>query len=83
MTAPDWLVSRNGALAQGLTEHTVLVTLDGHPQYRLIATPAMGTFTCAVTQTNNGRRLDDGKKYSSNSDAISGGLEELRAKLGW
>jgi hypothetical protein len=83
MTAPDWLTARNGALTQGLGPNTMLVTLDGHPQWRLDALPAKGQFTCAVLQTNNGRRLDEGKNYPTRDAALAGGLDELRAKLGW
>jgi hypothetical protein len=83
MTAPDWLTARAGALAKGLSDRTVLVTLNGHPQWRLDALPAKGKFTCAVLQTNNGTRLDGGKEYASQEAALAGGLDELRAKLGW
>ena len=83
MTAPDWLTARNGGLVNGLSEKTVLVTLNGHPQWRLDALPAKGRFTCAVLQTNNGTRLDAGKEYPTREAALAGGLEELRVKLGW
>ena len=83
MTAPDWLTTRDGGLAQGLKEDVLLVTLNGHPQYRLDALPAKGKYTCAVVQTNNGQRLDGGKEYPTQEAAWAGGLEELRAKLGW
>jgi hypothetical protein len=83
MTAPDWLKARNGGLAKGLKDWTLLVTLDGEPLWRLDALPAKGKFTCAVMETNNGKRLDGGKEYPSQDAAWAGGLEELRAKLGW
>ena len=83
MTAPDWLKTRDGGLAQGLNENVLLVTLSGHPEYRLDAVPAKGKLTCAVIQTNNGRRLDGGAEYPTRDAALAGGLEELRAKLGW
>lgn len=83
MTPPEWLLNRNGGLSAGLNERTVLVTLNGHPQYRLVATPARGKFTCVVTQTNNGKRLDAGAEYTSLDHALKGGLDELRTKLGW
>jgi len=83
MTAPDWLTARAGALAKGLSDRTVLVTLNGHPQWRLDAVPARGKFSCAVLQTNNGQRLDAGKEYPTREAALAGGLEELRARLGW
>jgi hypothetical protein len=83
VNAPDWLARRGGALQPGLNAQTVMDTLDGHPQYRLYAAPAEGKFTCAIYQTNNGKRLDAGKPYASADDALSGGLEELRGALGW
>ena len=83
MTIPDWLASRNGDLAMGLSDKTLHVTLDGHPQWRLDAVPAKGHYTCAILQTNNGKRLDEGKEYPTLEAALAGGLEELRAKLGW
>lgn len=83
MTVPDWLSTRDGDLAKGLSDRTLLVTLNGHPQWRLDAVPAKGKFTCAVLQTNNGKRLDGGKEYPTQEAALAGGLEELRAKLGW
>jgi hypothetical protein len=83
MTAPDWLAARGGGLAPGLSDNVLLVTLDGHPQWRLEALPARGRSTCAVIQTNNGKRLDGGKEYPTKDAALVGGLEELRAHLGW
>jgi hypothetical protein len=83
MTAPDWLTARDGGLENGLSDNVRFVTLDGEPQWRLDALPARGRFTCAVIQTNNGKRLDGGKEYSSKEAALAGGLDELRAHLGW
>jgi hypothetical protein len=83
MTAPDWLTARNGGIAKGINQRTIVVTLDGDPMWRLDALPSKGQFTCAVLQTNSGKRLDAGKEYRSRDAAWAGGLEELRAKLGW
>lgn len=83
MTAPDWLAARDGGLAKGLNDRTVLVTVNGNPMWRLDAVPSKGQFTCAVLQTNSGRRLDEGKGYPTRDAALAGGLEELRIKLGW
>ncbi len=83
MTAPDWLTARNAGLAKGLKDGTLIVMLNCQPQWRLDAVPAKGKFTCVVLQTNNGKRLDAGKEYPTQEAAWAGGLEELRAKLGW
>ena len=82
-TVPEWLTLRDGSLRLGLGEHTVFVMLSGQPQYRLDARPAAGAFACAVTQTVNGRRLDGGATYPTRDAALAGGLEQLRATLGW
>lgn len=83
MEAPDWLAKRRGALRRGLNDATWLVTIDGRPLYKLVATTAGGKYTCGVTETVNGRRLDNGTIWNSLTEALNGGLEELRQKLGW
>jgi hypothetical protein len=83
MTAPDWLTARDGGLTTGINDRTLLVTVNGHPLWRLDTVPSKGKFTCVVLQTNSGRRLDEGKEYPTREAAFAGGLEELRAKLGW
>ena len=80
---PDWLTLRDGSLKPGIRDHILFVVLGGQPQYRLEVRPAKGHSTCQVTQANNGRRLDAGKEYADPATAFSGGLDELRANLGW
>lgn len=82
-TAPDWLTRRQGAVKSVVNGNTWAVTINSEPLYRLFVTPAAGRFTCVITQTNNGRRLDGGKAYASVEAALAGGLEELRERLGW
>jgi len=83
MTTPGWLAARNGRVVKGLNERTLVVALDGEAQCRLEAVPAKGQFTCTVIQSNNGHRLDAGKLYPTAEAALAGGLDELRANLGW
>jgi hypothetical protein len=83
MNAPAWLTQREGDLKPGVKADTWAVTLSGHPLYVLFVTTAKGQFTCVITLTNNGQRLDGGKTYPSLDAAFAGGLEELREKLGW
>jgi hypothetical protein len=83
MTVPDWLKIRDGGLVKGLNDRTWLVGTGGAPNYRIEVLPAKGQFTCAILQTNNGKRLDEGKVYPTSDAALAGGLEELRGKLGW
>ena len=82
-TVPDWLALRDGSLKPGLRDNTLFVMLGGQPQYRLDARPAAGKHTCQVTETINGRQLGDGTAYPDRTAAVAGGLEQLRAKLGW
>ena len=83
-TAPDWLTKRDGSLTPGIRDGIVFVVLSGQPQYRLDVRPAAGKHVCAVTQTVNGRRLDDGATtYPTADAAVAGGLDQLREKLGW
>ena len=74
---------RDGALRPGVRDHIVFVMLSGQPQYRLESRPANGKEVCQVTQTVNGRQLGDGTPYPSRDAALAGGLETLRAALGW
>ena len=80
VTAPDWLVRHGGELRAG---KAWLIYLSGEPQYLLVPTPAAGKFSCRVTQTINGQRLDSATTYPSAEDAVRGGLEDLRKALGW
>jgi hypothetical protein len=83
LTTPDWLTKRGGSLQAGLGPGTVFVLFAGGPQYRLEVRPAAGRFTGAITQTVNGRRLDDGTTYPTAEAALAGGLDQLRNALGW
>ena len=80
---PDWLKLRDGSLASGLQPGTVYISVAGRPQYRLDARPAKNQFVCSVTQTVNGKRLDDKDGYPTADAALVGGLDQLRVKLGW
>jgi len=83
-TTPEWLSKREGSLKPGLRDFTLLVLLNNQPQYRLDVRPAVGQFTCNVTQTINGKQLDDSlTRYSSPDAAFEGGLDTLRSQLGW
>ena len=82
MTVPDWLARRGGTLTPGV-EGSVFVIFDGEPNYRLDPVPVAGKVGCAIIETVNGRRLDDGTTYADEPAAFAGGLERLRAKLGW
>jgi hypothetical protein len=84
MTMPDWLAGRRGQIGRGVQPETRFVVINGEPLYKLEVRPAVGRYTCTVTETANGRRLDDGTAtFASFGEALAGGLERLRAKLGW
>ena len=83
-TAPAWLADHDAALKPGHQADTYLVLIGGRPAYKLAVTPAKNRFSCAVTQTVNGRRVDAaGTGYATAGEAVAGGLEELRSALGW
>jgi hypothetical protein len=84
LTVPEWLALRTGTLKPGVRPETQFVLIGGQPLYKLEARPAGGKYTCAVSNTVNGKRLDDGtSSYPGTQEAFGGGLEQLRAKLGW
>ena len=83
VSVPDWLASHDGSLKPGVRPETTFVMIGGQPLYKLEVRPAEGKFACAVSQTVNGRRLDDGATYPTRDAALAGGLEQLRNKLGW
>lgn len=80
---PEWLKIRGGELTPGINHATWLLLLDGSPQYKLVVVPAKGGFSCAVIQTNNGRRLDKAASGPTTEAALQAGLAELRETLGW
>jgi hypothetical protein len=83
-TIPDWLKPRDGALKAGVRPETTFVLVGGKPLYKLEVRPASGQYACAVSNTVNGRRLDDAKAtYPTADAALAGGLEQLRNALGW
>jgi len=84
MTAPDWLKLHDGTLKAGIQPNCVFVMIGGVPQYQVESRPAAGKFAAAVQQSNNGHRHDDGQRiYATAEAALAGGLEQLRAVLGW
>ena len=83
-TVPDWLKLHDGSLKPGVRPETTFVMVGGQPLYKLEVRPTAGTFACAVSNTVNGKRLDDAKAtYPTHEAAFAGGLEQLRAALGW
>ncbi|AMV28738.1 hypothetical protein VT84_30310 [Gemmata sp. SH-PL17] len=84
MNAPDWLAARSGTLKPGVRPETTFVILEAQPLYKLEVRPAVGKFACSVSSTLNGKRLDDpAVTYPTADAALTGGLDQLRAKLGW
>jgi hypothetical protein len=81
---PEWLTKRDGGLAPGIREFILFVTVSKKPQYRLEARPAKGQFACTITQTQNGKSIDDAAPvYPTLDAAFAGGLERLKQRLGW
>ncbi len=81
--APEWLTKRGGELRPGKDGHSASVYFAGQLQYVLVPVPARGKFACRITETVNGKRLDAAAVWDTPTAAFQGGLEELRAKLGW
>ncbi|HLW68506.1 MAG TPA: hypothetical protein VKS79_24520 [Gemmataceae bacterium] len=80
---PEWLSQRGGQIRPGISANTWLILLSNMQEYAAMVTPAAGKFTCAVTQRNNGKRLDKATVYPTAEAAVQGGLEELKQALGW
>jgi hypothetical protein len=80
---PDWLTQRGGELRLSKDTHSGSVYFAGQLQYVLIPIPAKGQFGCRISETINGRRLDGDATFATSDEALRGGLEQLRDKLGW
>lgn len=84
VTAPEWLTKRDCTLTPGIRDHIVFVAVSGKPQYKMEARPAKGKFACVVTQTINGKMIDNAvAEYPTKEAALNGGLDRLKDKLGW
>jgi hypothetical protein len=84
VSVPDWLARHDGSLTPGIHPETTFVMIGGQPLYKLEVRPAEGKFACAVSNTVNGKRLDDATAtYPSPEAALAGGLDQLCGALGW
>jgi hypothetical protein len=83
MTPPDWLKLHDGDIKPGKDGHSLSVFFAGALQYVLVPVPARGTFACRISETINGRRVESDKVYPTAEAAFAGGLDDLRAHLGW
>ena len=83
LVAPAWLTTRGGQMLAGKDGRSCTVHFAGQLQYILVPIPAKGRHACRITETINGRRLESGKTYATIEEAFTGGLEDLREKLGW
>jgi hypothetical protein len=83
VTVPDWLSNHNGDLKASKDGHSWTVVFAAQPQYLLEPLPAKGKYSCRVTQTINGKRLDRGGVWDTREAALEGGLADLRDALGW
>jgi hypothetical protein len=80
---PEWLTLRGCTLKPSANGQSWTVFVSNRPDYTLVPVPAGGEFACKVTQTINGKRMDKGGKYPTLESAAQGGLDDLRAALGW
>jgi hypothetical protein len=82
-TTPDWVKRREGEVQPNSGGQSWLVYFGGEPQYFLAIVPAKGKYACRISQTINGKRLDQLTTYDTPEQAFQGGLEQLREALGW
>ncbi len=83
VVAPDWLTSRGAELKSSRDGRSWTVYFGGQAQYLLEPLPSKGKYSCRVVQIVNGRRLDQGGVHDSRESALQGGLDDLKATLGW
>lgn len=83
MTTPDWLKERGGELRLGSDQKTWYAIFSHQPQYALVVVPANGKYICGIRHTNSGRHIECATVYPNSEEALRGGLEQLRANLGW
>ncbi|MFO0841650.1 MAG: hypothetical protein U0797_04510 [Gemmataceae bacterium] len=83
VTTPPWLTQRGGELRLSKDGESACVYVAGQPQYLLVPVPAKGRHSCRVSETVNGRRLESAKTYATAAEALLGGLDDLRERLGW
>lgn len=83
MNTPDWLRQRGGELKLGSDKATWYVVIGGKPLYDLAPIPAGGKHACGIRQTNNGQPIESKGVHPSADDSLRGGLEDLKAHLGW
>lgn len=80
---PDWITQRGGEVRPSQDGRSASVYFAGQLQYVLVPLPARGQYACRITETINGKRVESGTTYPTAADALRGGLDELRAYLGW
>jgi hypothetical protein len=83
LTAPDWLTKHDGSLRLGVDGRSWFVCFAREPQYELTPVPVQGRHGVDIRQTINGRHMEHGTAYATVDEALRGGLETLRQKLGW
>lgn len=83
IATPEWLTRRGGELRRGIDGSSWVVCFDGEPQYRLTVVPVSGKHGCKIVQTINDRLIPSTGTYPTATEAILGGLDDLRKILGW
>jgi hypothetical protein len=82
-TVPEWLTLRNGNLRRAVNGQAWVVCFDDQPQYIVTPVPVGGKHGSDVIQSINGKRVATKGTFATEEEAIRGGLEDLRAALGW
>jgi hypothetical protein len=83
ISPPGWLTARGGELRLSKDERSASVHFAGQLQYVLTPVPARGKHGCRISEADSGKRLDSSGVWDTPQAALQGGLEDLRARLGW
>jgi hypothetical protein len=84
MTCPDWLTQRGGAFKLGSDGVRWYVLFAGAPNYSLAVVPVnRGKCSCVIRHTISGARIESTGAYPTETEALTGGLGDLRKALGW
>jgi hypothetical protein len=83
VATPDWLKQRGGEVRTSKDGYSCSVYFAGQLQYVLIPIPAKGQYACRISETINGRRVENPTTYPTVAEAFKGGLENLKTYLGW
>jgi hypothetical protein len=83
MNVPEWVRRHGAALMESTDGRTWFLLIGDQPMYKLRPTPVKGRHGCAITQSNNSKRIPSDSLADSPDGALQAGLEDLGKYLGW